>query len=63
MKQWYQYTTCPECNGLGSLEARLDEDWWKQLESELETIGAWSHGSEGDGLDIMISREAKTHDD
>lgn len=53
-----KWKTCPECYGLGSLEARLDEDWWKQLESELEPIDAWYHGSEGDGCDIMISRHA-----
>ena len=53
-----EWKTCPECYGLGSLEARLDEDWWKQLESELEPIDAWYHGSEGDGCDIMISRVA-----
>ncbi len=53
-----EWKTCPECMGLGSLEARLDEDWWKQLESELEPIDAWCHGSEDDGCDIMISRVA-----
>ena len=56
---WNPDITCPECAGLGSLEARLDEDWWNQLESELETIGAWHHGSEGDGCDIMVSRVAR----
>ena len=53
-----EWKTCPECYGMCSLEARLDEDWWKQLESELEPIDAWYHGSEGDGCDIMISRVA-----
>ena len=53
-----EWKTCPECYGMGSLEARLDEDWWEQLESELEPIEAWYHGSEGDGCDIMISRVA-----
>ena len=57
-KWWEPDITCQECAGLGSLEARLDEDWWKQLESELETIGAWHHVSEEDGCDVMISREA-----
>ena len=51
-----EWKTCPECYGLGSLEARLDEDWWKQLESELEPINAWYHISESDGCDILISR-------
>jgi len=51
-----EWKTCPECYGLGSLEARLDEDWWKQLESELEPIDAWYHISESDGCDILISR-------
>lgn len=50
--------TCPECCGLGSLEARLDEDWWNQLQRELDTIDAWHHGSDGDGCDIFISRVA-----
>lgn len=56
--QWKQTKTCPECDGLGSLEARLDRDWWKQLEIELNGINAWAHGSDGDGCDILISREA-----
>jgi hypothetical protein len=57
MKEHYSiYVTCPECRGLGSLEARLDQDWWEQLESELDEIEAYSHGSEGDGCDVMISR-------
>ena len=51
-----EWKTCPECYGMGSSEARLDEDWWKQLESELDQIDAWYHGSEGDGCDILISR-------
>ena len=51
-----EWKTCPECYGMGSLEARLDEDWWKQLESELEPIDAWYHISESDGCDILISR-------
>jgi hypothetical protein len=55
--------TCPECDGLGSLEARLDRDWWKQLEIELDEINAWAHGSDGDGCDILISREATEVDD
>jgi hypothetical protein len=55
---WEPKILCPECDGLGSLEARLDRDWWKQLEIELNEINAWAHGSEGDGCDVMISREA-----
>jgi hypothetical protein len=54
--QWKNDLLCPECAGLGSLEARLDEDFWKQLESELDTIEAYHHGSEGDGCDVMVSR-------
>lgn len=50
------FIECPECYGLGSLEARLDQDWWNQLECELDQIDAWHHGSKGDGCDIMISR-------
>ena len=49
--------TCTECNGMMSLEARLDQDWWNRLEEELDTIEAWSHGSEGDGCDVMVSRQ------
>ena len=60
---WNPITTCPECHGHGSLEARLDEDWWKQLEIELNEIGAWTHGSDSDGCDVMISREATEIDD
>ena len=55
---WEPMKLCPECDGIGSLEARLDEDWWNQLEIELDEIGAWSHISEDDGCDIMISRNA-----
>ena len=54
--KWTEYVTCPECDGIGSLEARIDQDWWEALEAKLETINAWSHGSEGDGCDVMISR-------
>jgi len=56
LKWWNPWITCNECYGLGSLEARLDQDWWEELERELETINAWHHGSEGDGCDVMISR-------
>jgi hypothetical protein len=55
-QQWTHWTPCTECARLGSLEARLDENWWKQLENELDTIDAFNHGSEGDGCDVMISR-------
>ena len=53
---WVQWLICPECLGLGSLEARLDQDFWEQLESELDTIEAWHHSSEGDGCQVMVSR-------
>ncbi len=53
---WAQYLLCPECRGLGSLEARLDQDYLKQLQSELDEIDAWHHLSESDGCDILISR-------
>lgn len=53
---WTQWLICPECIGLGSLEARLDQDFWKQLGSELDTIEAWHHSSEGDGCQVMVSR-------
>ena len=56
--QWKQTKTCPERDGLGSLEARLDRDWWEQLEIELNEINAWAHESNDDGCDILISREA-----
>ena len=61
--QWKQMKTCPECDGLGSLEARLDQDWWEQLEIELDEINAWAHESNDDGCDILISREATEVDD
>jgi len=51
-----EWKTCPECYGLGSLEARLDEDWWEQLQKELDKIDAWYHISESDGCDVLISR-------
>jgi hypothetical protein len=59
MEQWEYQHICTECNGLGSLEARLDEDFWEQLQSELDTIGAWYHSSEGDGCNILVSRTAR----
>jgi hypothetical protein len=59
INHWKKYTTCPECGGLGSLEARLDQDFWEQIEMELDEIGAWHHSSEGDGCDILISRVAR----
>jgi hypothetical protein len=55
-EHWQQYKTCVECGGLGSLEARLDQDFWEQLEMELDEIEAYSHGSESDGCDVMVSR-------
>lgn len=58
-RDWWDTTIqCPECNGEGSLEARLDQDWWEQLEIELNEINAWAHESNDDGCDILISREA-----
>lgn len=57
------YIPCPECGGLGSLEARLDQDFWEQLESELDEIKAWYHGSDGDGCDVMVSRAAREQHD
>ena len=56
LTQWQDLISCNECSGLGSLEARLDQDWHEQLDYELDKINAWSHGSDGDGCDIMISR-------
>jgi len=53
---WDPWPSCPECAGMGSLEARLDQDWNEQAERELNEINAWMHGSEGDGCDIMASR-------
>jgi hypothetical protein len=53
-EHWNPYILCNECYGLGSLEARLDQDWWKELEEELETINAYIDNSD-DGCDIMIS--------
>ena len=58
-EHWNPWITCNECYGLGSLEARLDQDWWEELEKELETINAWHHSSEGDGCDVMISKEVE----
>jgi hypothetical protein len=55
LEQWKPSKTCPECSGLGSIEARLDEDFWEELQSELDEINAWHHGSEGDGCDVMVS--------
>jgi hypothetical protein len=55
-EHWQKLITCPECQGIGSLEARLDQDFWKQLQLELDEIEAWYHSSEGDGCDIMVSR-------
>jgi hypothetical protein len=46
-----------ECAGLGSLEARLDEDFWERMDAELETIEAYRDNSD-DGCDVMISRTA-----
>jgi hypothetical protein len=54
---WAKEITCDLCAGCGSLEARLDEDFWNQIDKELDEIGAWRHGSEGDGLDVMASME------
>lgn len=54
--QWQETLSCPLCYGECSLEARLDQDWWNQLERELGEINAFHHGSEGDGCDILISR-------
>ncbi len=53
--RWEPMVVCTECNGLGSLEARLDKDFWEKLQSELDEIGAWYHGSDGDGCDVMVS--------
>jgi hypothetical protein len=53
---WFnEMETCTECYGLGSLEARLDQDFWEKLQSELDEISAWNHESEGDGCDVMVS--------
>jgi len=58
--RYMKFNDCQECHGHGSLEARLDQDWWEQLERELDAINAWNHGSEGDGCDILISRYMST---
>ncbi len=63
-QQWWKpYKTCPECHGLRSLEARRDQDFWEQLQLELDEVDAWYHSSEGDGCDVMVSREAIKRED
>jgi hypothetical protein len=50
---WEPMISCPECHGIGSLEARLDEDFWNQIDDDLSEIGAWRTSSEGNVLDVM----------
>ncbi len=61
--QWKPTKVCTECCGLGSLETRLDQDYWEQLQSELDEINAWHHLSDDDGCDVMVSREAIEYGD
>jgi hypothetical protein len=46
-------TRCPRCLGVGSAEARDDEDWQENAEKALETIGASIQESEGDGAYLV----------
>lgn len=45
---------CPCCGETGSREAYLDQRWWEQLEKELESVGLWWVGGEGDACDIFV---------
>jgi hypothetical protein len=45
---------CWRCDGIGSAEAKDDSDFWEDLESELDTIGAWHESGEGAPCDVFI---------
>lgn len=51
-------TSCTFCAGMGSREAYLDECWREQAEAELDTIGAWLEGGEGDPCDLFACMHA-----
>jgi len=46
---------CPKCQGTGSEEAHLDEEWWDIMEKLFEQHGLSIHCSEGCSTDIMVS--------
>ncbi len=54
--------TCPACDGIGSEEAYLDDAWREQAESELEELGAYLTGGEGDPCDLFAVLPAATGD-
>jgi len=45
--------SCPRCEGIGSAEARDDEVWQEQAESELNSIGACLTSGDGDPCDLF----------
>ena len=43
-------------------EQEADVEWLDELETELDTIGAYSHTREGDGCDIMITQVVEDYE-
>lgn len=46
--------SCPTCDGVGSLEARLDEIYMEKLEAEAEEHDCMIESGEGDPCDMFV---------
>ncbi len=55
--------TCGRCLGMGSAEARDDEEWWDNAKVALEKIGASIGESEGDGAYIVVTQFREKEED
>lgn len=55
--------TCMTCEGLGSREAFLDQQWHEQVEEELDKIGAWMESGEGDPCDLFVVQSVDEDDE
>jgi len=56
VQQLAKRVECPECEGVGSVEAMLDEKWIAQAEEELAEIDASLASGEGDPCDLFAVR-------
>jgi len=47
---------CRVCNGFGSVDAYLDNEYWGALDERANELGYWIENGDGDPLDVFVCR-------